>query len=126
MKFKTGDTVFINAGKDKGRKGKVLKTLPRESRVIVEGINMRKKHVRAKRQGEKGQIVNIPAPFHVSNVQIISPGTGKPDRVGYTIENGKKISINRNTIGNLDPGIAQFIEDEVDIRNPLPQKETIQ
>jgi len=83
MKIKKGDTVLIISGKDRGRKSKVLKTFPKEERLIVEGINLRKKHVRPKKAGEKGQIVELPAPLHVSNVKLICTKCGKATRVGY-------------------------------------------
>lgn len=90
MKIKKGDNVLITAGKDKGRTGKVLKALPKERSLLVEGINLRKKHARSKKSGEKGQIVNIPAALNISNVKIICPRCGKAARVGYKIEGEKK------------------------------------
>jgi large subunit ribosomal protein L24 len=69
MKIKKGDNVIVLAGKDKGKKGKVLKAMPRENKVVVEGINVSKKHQRARRQNEKGTIIDIAMPIHVSNVK---------------------------------------------------------
>ncbi len=69
MKIKKNDTVQIIAGKDKGKKGKVLQVLPKKNRVIVEGINMTAKNVRPKKMGEKGQVVRYNAPIHISNVK---------------------------------------------------------
>ena len=86
MKIKKGDNVLITAGKDKGRTGKVTKAFPKELKVLVEGINAKKKHVRPKREGEKGQVVEIPSALDVSNVKMICPKCGKVTRVGYTIE----------------------------------------
>ena len=86
MKVKKGDNVLVTAGKDKGRTGKIIKSLPKELRVLVEGINLKKKHVRPKRQGEKGQIVEIPAALNISNVKLICPKCGKATRVGYAVE----------------------------------------
>lgn len=86
MKFKKGDNVLIIAGKDKGRTGKIMKSLPKELKVLVEGINLKKKHVRPKREGEKGQVVQIPAPMDISNMKVICPKCGKATRVGYNIE----------------------------------------
>ena len=86
MKFKKGDNVLIIAGKDKSRTGKIIKAFPKESKILVEGINLKKKHVRPKREGEKGQIVEIPAVLDISNVKIICPKCGKATRVGYKIE----------------------------------------
>lgn len=90
MKIRKNDQVLIIAGKDKGRTGKIFKALPKERGVLVEGINLRKKHVRPKRDGEKGQIVQIPAVLDVSNIKIICPKCGKAARVGYSIENKEK------------------------------------
>jgi large subunit ribosomal protein L24 len=90
MKIKKGDQVLIISGKDKGRKGKVIKAFPKEERVSVEGINIRKKHVRPKKSGEKGQIIQTPAPLHISNVKAICSKCGKAVRIGYKIEGDKK------------------------------------
>ena len=90
MKVKKGDNVLIIAGKDKGRTGKILKSLPKEKGVLVEGINLKKKHVRPKKQGEKGQIVQLPAVLDVSNIKIICPKCGKAARIGYKLEKGNK------------------------------------
>ena len=93
MKIHKGDTVLIITGKDKGRKGKVIQALPREERIIVEGINIKKKHIKPRRAGEKGQIVEIPAPLPVSNVKLLCKKCGKATRVGYKIEGEKKYRI---------------------------------
>ena len=86
MKVKKGDSVLIIAGKDKGRTGKIIKSLPKELKVLVEGMNLRKKHVKPKKQGEKGQVVAIPTPVDISNIKIICPKCGKATRIGYKIE----------------------------------------
>lgn len=93
MKIKKSDIVLIISGKDKGKKGKVLKVLPKEEKIIVEGINLRKKHIRPKRSGEKGQVIEVPSPLHVSNVKLICPKCGKAVRIGYRITNKKKFRI---------------------------------
>ena len=93
MKIKKGDQVLITSGKDRGRKGKVLETFPGQNRLVVEGINMKKKHVRPKKSGEKGQIVRFPAPLHISNVKLICRNCGKPTRIGFKIVNKKKYRI---------------------------------
>ena len=90
MKIKKSDNVLIITGKDKGRKGKVLKAFPREGRIIIEGINIRKKHVKPKRSGEKGQIVQVPLAIDVSNVKLLCPKCGKAARVGYKLTEDKK------------------------------------
>jgi len=86
MKVKKGDTVLIIAGKDKGRTAKILKSLPKEVKILVEGINLKKKHVRPRRDGEKGQIIQLPAVIDVSNVKVVCPKCGKAVRVGYKTE----------------------------------------
>lgn len=90
MKIKKNDTVVVITGKDKGIKGKVLEAFPRLSRVLVEGVNVVKKHEKSRTQGNAGQIIEKSLPVHVSNVSLLDPKDGKPTRVGYVIENGKK------------------------------------
>jgi len=93
MKIRKGDQVLIIKGKDRGKKGKVLRGFPRELKVLVEGVNIKKKHQRPRREGEKGQVVEIPAPIPVANVKLICPKCKKPSRVGYKIEEQKKYRI---------------------------------
>lgn len=93
MKIKKGDNIIVIAGKDKGSEGKVLRVFPRESRAIVEGINMKKKHTRARRAGAKGQIVSFASPVHISNISVKDPKTGKPTRIGFGMEKGNKVRI---------------------------------
>jgi large subunit ribosomal protein L24 len=69
MKLKKGDNVVILAGKDKGKKGKIVKAIPKANKVVVEGINMTKKHQRPRKTGEKGTMINVAMPIHVSNVR---------------------------------------------------------
>ncbi len=85
MKLKKGDTVLIIAGKDKGRTAKVLKSLPKELKVLVDGINLKSKHVRPKKEGEKGQVVKVPLPLDISNAKFLCPKCGKAVRLGYKI-----------------------------------------
>ncbi|MCD6096811.1 50S ribosomal protein L24 [bacterium] len=91
MKIKKNDHVIILQGKDKGKKGKIVRALPKQGKVVVEGLNLVSKHVRPKRQGEKGQIIKIARPIPCSNVMLICPRCHQPIRVGYKIlPNGKK------------------------------------
>ena len=90
MKVKKGDQVLIISGKDKGRTGKVTRALPKDRMILVEGINLKKKHVRPKKEGEKGQVVDIPAALDVSNIKLICPKCGKAIRVAYEIKDGIK------------------------------------
>ena len=102
MNLKTGDKVVVIAGKDKGKEGKIIKTLRAENKVVVEGINMVKKHVKPNGQ-TAGSIVDMEAPIHASNVMIIDPKTKKGTRVGHTTDKkGKKIRIARKSNENLD------------------------
>ncbi len=82
MKLKTGDNVRIMTGKDRGKAGKVVQVFPRLSRVVVEGLNLRKRHLRGTRRGEKGQLIEFAAPLASSNVMLVCPKCGKPTRVG--------------------------------------------
>jgi len=93
MKIKKGDQVLIISGKDKGRKGKVIDVLATENRIVVDGINMRKKHIKAKKSGEKGQVISKPAPFSIANAQLICSKCGQPSRIGYKTEAGKKFRV---------------------------------
>lgn len=93
MKVKKGDNVLIIAGKDRGKTGKILKALPKEAKILVEGVNMKKKHVKPRREGEKGQIVSLPAVIDISNAKIICPKCGKAARVGYKTEKDTKSRI---------------------------------
>ncbi len=87
LKIKQGDTVRILRGKDAGKRGKVLAVLPRAETVVVEGMNMVKKHVKAKSGGQKGQRVSIAAPIRIANVQVVCTQCKKGTRVGITREN---------------------------------------
>ncbi|TSC94372.1 MAG: large subunit ribosomal protein L24 [Parcubacteria group bacterium Licking1014_1] len=93
MKIKKGDTVLITAGKDKNRTGKVLKVFPKKHSLLVEGMNLKKKHVRPKKSGEKGQIVQVALALDVSNVKIICPKCAKAARIGCRTEKERKFRI---------------------------------
>ena len=94
MKIKTGDQVKIIQGKDKGKKGKVIQTMPKDNKIVVEGVNLFIKHVKPKKEREKGQRVEFPAAMDVSKVMLVCPRCGKQARVGYKIlENGKKVRV---------------------------------
>ena len=102
MNFKTGDKVVVIAGKDKGREGKILKTLAKENKVIVENVNVVKKHQKGNGQ-TPGGIVDMEAPIHASNVMIVDPKTKKPTRIGHsTDKNGKKIRVTKKSNSSLD------------------------
>jgi large subunit ribosomal protein L24 len=90
MKIKKNDKVKMLAGKDTGKIGKVLKIFPEEGKLTVEGLNLMKKHTRPRKEGEKGQRVEIPRKIDSSNVKIICPKCGQPSRVGYEIKGAEK------------------------------------
>ena len=93
MKITKGDMVKIMTGKDKGKTGKVAKVIPAEEKIIVEGINIKKKNIRPKKQGQKGHIASISAPFYASNAMIICSSCGKTTRTGYKLEGEKKTRV---------------------------------
>ncbi len=82
MRIKKDDKVLITKGKDRGKTGKVLHAFPNDNQVMVEGLNLMKKHVRPKKQGESGQIIEFPAPIDVSNVKLICPKCNEATRTG--------------------------------------------
>ncbi|MFH0987404.1 MAG: 50S ribosomal protein L24 [Patescibacteria group bacterium] len=90
MKLKKGDQVLVTKGKDRKRKGKIMRTLPTENKVVIEGLNIRKKHRRAKKEGEKGEIVSVFAPIFSSNLKLICPKCKKPSRISYKTVNDVK------------------------------------
>jgi len=81
MKIKKGDKVMVIAGKDKGKSGKVLRVLPKMDKVVVDGVNVVKRHQKGKRSDEGGQIIDKTMPIHISNVAITDPKSGKPTRI---------------------------------------------
>ncbi len=93
MKIKKGDTVLIISGKDRGKKGKILKAFPKKRKVLIEGVNLKKKHQKPKKTGEKGQIIEKPASISVSNVKLICSKCNKAVRIGYKIAGKKKYRI---------------------------------
>lgn len=102
MILKTGDKVKVIAGKDKGKEGKIIKTLRKDNKVVVEGINMIKKHVKPNGQNA-GSIVEMESPIHASNVMIIDPKTKKPTRVGHTTDKkGKNVRCTKKSNSVLD------------------------
>jgi large subunit ribosomal protein L24 len=112
MYIKAGDTVAVIAGRDqfvtdkKGKEtrktGRVIKVFPKTDRVLVEGVNIIKKHQRPTQANEKGGILEVEAPIHASNVALIDPKTGKPTRVGYREVDGKKVRYAKKSGESLD------------------------
>ena len=101
MKIKKGDTVLIISGKDKGKKGNVLQAFPKEMRILVAQVNLRKKHQKPKKAGTKGQIIQMPGSISTSNAKLICLKCGKATRVGYKIEGEKKYRFCKKCQENL-------------------------
>ncbi|MGH9118238.1 MAG: 50S ribosomal protein L24 [Acidimicrobiales bacterium] len=102
LKIRKGDRVVVLQGKDRGKQGMVTRVLPAAGTVIVEGVNIAKKHQKKRRQTMQAGIIDKDMPIPVSNVAVISPGDGKPTRVGYRFDdNGNKIRICRRTGADL-------------------------
>ena len=97
MKIRKGDKIRIVTGKDKGKEGSVLKAMPKENKILVLGINMKKRHQKPKRSNSKGQIIDIPAFFDVSNAMLIDPSSGKSTRISIKENNGKYIRISKKS-----------------------------
>lgn len=101
MRIKKGDTVKILKGKDRGKTGKVLHAYPEERKIMIEGLNLYKKHVRPRREGEKGQVVEVPRAVPEANVGILCPRCNRAVRVGYRLEQDKKVRACRRCKGVL-------------------------
>ena len=102
MKLKTGDKVVVIAGKDKGKEGTITKTLKELNKVVVEGVNVVKKHVKPNGQ-QAGSIQEVEMPIHASNVMVVDPKTKKGTRVGHNInKDGKKVRVSKKSNSNLD------------------------
>ena len=85
------------AGKDKGKRGSVARTLPVLGKIVVEGVNIRKKHIRPKKEGQKGERIEQAAPFPASKAMLVCPHTGKLTRVGFRIEGGEKVRFSKKS-----------------------------
>ena len=90
-RIRKGDTVYVNAGNDKGKTGKVLSVDLAKNRAIVEGANMVSKHTKPNAKQPQGGIIKMEAPIHISNLNLIDPKSGKPTRVGFKVEGDKKV-----------------------------------
>ena len=101
MNLKVGDKVVVIAGSSKGKEGKITKTLRKENRVVVEGVNVVKKHKKGNGQ-ESGGILEVEAPIHRSNVMLIDPKTKKRTRIGHTIEKDKKVRVAKKSGEKID------------------------
>ena len=98
LHIKSGDTVYVNAGEDKGKTGKVVKVLVEKNRAIVEGVNMVSKNQQPNAKNPQGGIVKMEAPIHISNLNVVDPKTGKPTRIGRRLnENGKLVRYSKKS-----------------------------
>ncbi len=98
-----GDTVMVVAGKERGKKGKVLRVIPEKGRVVIERINMIKKHQRPTQKVRQGGIIEREGSIHLSNVMLVDPGSDKPTRVGMkALSDGKKVRVARRSGEMLD------------------------
>ena len=103
LKIKKGDRVVVITGRDKGKQGEVLKVLPQESRVIVQGVNVAKRHTRPSAANPSGGIIDKELPIHVSNVAHLDPKSGQPTRVGFKVlEGGRKVRVARRSGETID------------------------
>ena len=93
LKVKKGDNVMILSGNDKGKTGEVLQVIPKSEKIIVKGVNVRKKHVKQRKQGEQAGIIPSECPIHISKVAVICPKCGKPTRIGFSIEKDEKVRV---------------------------------
>ena len=93
MKLKKGDNVLVLAGNDKGKTGEVLEIIPKTEKVIVKGVNIRKKHTKPRKAGEEGGIIASEFPIHSSKVNVVCPKCQKATRVGYILENNQKVRV---------------------------------
>lgn len=103
MKIRKGDRVQVLAGKDRGREGEVSRVIPSRNKVIIEGMNVAKRHQKSTRETMQGGIIDKAMPIHVSNVAVLSPADEKPTRIGYRLnDDGSKVRVCRRTGVDLD------------------------
>ena len=96
MKLKKGDNVIVLSGNDKGKTGEVLEIIPKTEKVVVKGVNIRKKHVKPRKAGEEGGIISTEHPVHSSIVNIVCPKCGKAVKIGYKVDGDKKTRVCKN------------------------------
>ena len=93
MRIKKGDNVKILSGNDKDKTGEVLEVIPKKNKIVVKGVNVRKKHVKPRKQGEEGGIISVECSMPISKVNVVCPKCGKATRIGYSEEKGEKIRV---------------------------------
>ena len=102
MNLVKGDTVIVIAGRDKGKSGVIQKVIPEQNRVVVENVNLRKKHKKPTQANPDGGIVEIYAPIHASNVMLLDPKTKKPTRIGHKVVKGKKVRVTKKSGNRIE------------------------
>jgi len=93
LKVKKGDTVQVLSGNDKGKTGEVLEVMPKQEKVVVKGVNIRKKHVKPRKQGDEGGIISVESAIHTSKVNVVCPKCNKPARIGYKMQKDGKVRV---------------------------------
>ena len=93
MRIKKGDTVKILSGNDKGKTGEVLEIIPKTNKIVVKGVNIRKKHIKPKKQGEEGGIISVECAIHSAKANVVCPKCGKATKIGYVEEKGEKVRV---------------------------------
>ena len=93
MRIKKGDTVQVLSGTDKGKTGEVLEVIPKSEKIIVKGVNVRKKHVKPRKQGEEGGIISVECAIHSAKVNVVCPKCNKPSKIGYEIVKDEKVRV---------------------------------
>ena len=93
MKIKKGDTVQVLSGNDKGKKGEVLEVMPKTGKIIVKGVNIRKNHVKPRKQGDEGGIIPVECSIFSAKVNVVCPKCGKATKVGYSVEKDEKVRV---------------------------------
>ena len=93
MKLRKGDTVKVLSGNDKGKTGEVLEVIPKTNKIIVKGVNIRKKHIKPRKQGEEGGIISAECAIHSAKANVVCPKCGKATKIGYVEEKGEKVRV---------------------------------
>ena len=102
MHIKKGDKVMVISGKEKGKTGTIIAAFPKKDRILVEGLNLVKKHMKPNQANPQGGIVSQEASIHISNVMLIDPKSGEPTRVGYKVVDGKKVRVAKKSGETID------------------------
>ena len=93
MRIRKGDTVKVLSGNDKGKTGEVLEIIPKTNKIVVKGVNIRKKHVKARKQGDESGIISVECAIHSAKVNVVCPKCGKATKIGYVEEKGEKVRV---------------------------------